>query len=420
MHINANRLDEGIDDLCGAVACGFGPWSLFMQMIEFTHEVTYTKLWRALTVNKTIACLSLAGSATPDDASDTACQAVSDFFERNNTVRYLDLSGYDAKLDEGRLGREFSKALSGIRKNTRIEHLRVRSQMLNINIGDLAEAIAGNNTLHTIDCEANDFNLSNFRHLIKHLEGNRTIRCFSAFSGEELRRAVNKSVDDAGAAMSVPRRRGSVLARLRHERPQPSPADPLIGQLKTEWDVAVQQLEKVLARNRKMDDEAELENSEGGPRMGNAETADGAFAFDFGGLALTEHESRRSRSLRARADTAQSSVVDMSGLSLTGRVSRSQSVVSSEAALSPVTDGGSFGSGIPTPPDFESPDGREYRTEGGQSPDPSVDEGNYSLYQGTVEQEPGLMMKAHRRFYSDAVDRIVEEDPVIGSERVPT
>src|SRR5687767_6679412 len=291
VHINANRLDEGIEDLCGAVACGFGPWSLFMQMVEFTHEESYTKLWRALTVNKTIECLSLAGSATPDDASDTACQAVSDFFEKNTTVRYLDLSGYDAKLDEGRLGREFSKSLSGIRKNARIEHLRVRSQMLNINIGDLAEAIEGNSVLHTIDCEANDFNLSNFRHLIKHLEGNRTIRYFSAFSEHELHRVVNKSVDDAGAAVSVPKRRGSVLSRLRHEKPAAPTPDPLVGHLKAEWDVAVQQLEKVLARNRKLFDDVDLEHSGIDPYAQAEDAANAEFASDFGGLALREYES---------------------------------------------------------------------------------------------------------------------------------
>lgn len=388
-----------------------------MQMVEFTHEDSYTKLWRALMVNKSIECLSLAGSATPDDASDTACQAVSDFFENNTTVRYLDLSGYDAKLDEGRLGREFSKSLSGIRKNTRIEHLRVRSQMLNINIGDLAEAIAANNTLHTIDCEANDFNLSNFRHLIKHLEGNRTIQYFSAFSEQELQRVVNKSVDEAGAAMSLPKRRASVLSRLRHERPAAPTTDPLVGHLKAEWDVAVQQLEKILARNRKLSDDAELEYAEDNPYARAEDAANAEFASDFGGLALREYESRRPSSPQARVNTGHGSGVDIAGLSLTGKISRSQSMVSSEAALSPVTDVGSFGSGIPTPPELESPDGKEYQSEGAQSPEPGAEDGNYTYYHGNQDQDSGLLMKTQRRYFGDAADRIIEEDAANGSDK---
>lgn len=276
IHLNGNRLDEGIDDLCSAIANGYGPWSVFLQMIEFASEANYIKLLRALTVNKTIECLSLAGTATPDSASGVACQAVSEFFSKNDTVRFLDISGYDSKLDEGRLGREFSKALSGMRSNTRIEHLRVRSQMLNINIGDLAEAISGNKALHTLDCEGNDFNLSNFRHLIKHLEDSTTIRYFSAFSAQELSRAIRKSVETAGAPTPI-MRRSSVMARFRSEKVQPGTGKPLVQQLRDEWDAAVADLERVLQRNQQIlldkeesDDETVIQLS---GRLGEVENA---------------------------------------------------------------------------------------------------------------------------------------------------
>jgi hypothetical protein len=242
-----------------------------MQMLEFNYEASYVKLWKALTVNKTIECLSLAGSTTPEAASSSACQTVSEFFSNNDTVRYLDISGYDAKLDEGRLGREFSKALGGMKSNKRIEHLRVRTQMLNINIGDLAEAISSNNTLHTLDCEDNDFTISNLRHLIRHLTNNFTIRHFSAFSQQELSRSVRKSVTTAGS--STPTRRNSVIARFKHDRSHHGSHgndQALVQHLKDEWDAAIAELNLILARNQRQyadakqsDDETELGQGQG-------------------------------------------------------------------------------------------------------------------------------------------------------------
>ncbi|KYK57827.1 leucine rich repeat protein [Drechmeria coniospora] len=343
MHLNGNGVDEGIDDLCEAISCSYGPWGLFLQMVEFASEANYVKLWRALTANMAIQCLSLAGTSTPDAASSTACQAVSGFFEKNDTVRFLDISGYDSKLDEGRLGREFSNALGGIRHNTRIEHLRVRSQMLNINVGDLAEAISGNTTLHTLDCEANDFNLSNFRHIIKHLETNTTIRSFSAFSDAELSDTIRKSVRSTGRAS--PTRRSSVISRFRTDRTQNAPAPSLVHKLKGEWDAAAADLELVLERNQQLFVQLEEETSkdESLVRMRRRDSdVETVFSTAFGGLAHRDLERRtgkgphESACARKRTDSISTHPSAPDGH---GRVTRSSSTVSSDTATSPSTDG---------------------------------------------------------------------------------
>lgn len=418
IHLNGNRLDEGIDDLCSAIANGYGPWSVFLQMIEFASEANYIKLLRALTVNKTIECLSLAGTATPDSASGVACQAVSEFFSKNDTVRFLDISGYDSKLDEGRLGREFSKALSGMRSNTRIEHLRVRSQMLNINIGDLAEAISGNKALHTLDCEGNDFNLSNFRHLIKHLEDSTTIRYFSAFSAQELSRAIRKSVETAGAPTPI-MRRSSVMARFRSEKVQPGTGKPLVQQLRDEWDAAVADLERVLQRNQQIlldkeesDDETVIQLS---GRLGEVENA---FSEAFGGLARREFESRRAKSSQGSASpqrrhisvSAHPSSTDIVGQS----IARPVSTVSSEAAISPTTDGASTG-GIPSPPELESPSDKDFsladvqRALAAFGAYGDARDNNYT-YSEAPDADGGLQMKRFRRYWGSTTTRIDEED----------
>lgn len=404
LHINANRLDEGIEDLCGAIACGHGPWSLFMQMVEFSYEASYVKLWKAFTVNKTIECLSLAGSATPDAVTAAACQTVSEFFSNNTTIRFLDISGYDAKLDEGRLGKEFSKALSGMQYNTKIEHLRVRSQMLNYNIGDLAEAISGNKTLHTLDCEDNDFNISNLRHLVKNLTGNLTIRYFSAFSVQELARSVQKSVGPAGAI--TPPRRNSMISRFRHDKTQKGSSDGVLAQhLKNEWDAAVAELDLILERNQRFYQEARQSEAADGLSSSEHE-AEGTFSNSFGGLASREYESRhRKNSHSARTPSQKpsggtgSSMPDLQVFQ-GATVVRSISVSSSEAALSP-TSPASFCS---SPREVGSPTERLF-PEGTHG-----DEGEpRHAFEGVHGDDDGELQMMIRRHF-DAVGRIEEED----------
>ncbi|POR37921.1 Uncharacterized protein TPAR_01874 [Tolypocladium paradoxum] len=411
VHLTANRLDEGIDDLCGAISRGYGPWSLFLQMVEFALEPNYIKLLRALTVNKTIECLSLAGTATPDVASSAACQAIAEFFSKNNTVRFLDISGYDSKLDEGRLGREFSKALSGIRLNTRIEHLRVRSQMLNINIGDLAEAISGNKTLHTLDCEGNDFNLSNFRHLIKHLENNSTIRYFAAFSDHELTRTIRKSMQTAGPY--APMRRASVISRFRPDKPQGGTGKPLVQQLKDEWDSAVADLERILERNQEIFQEKEdlLDDNDDASQANRKDgDAESVFPTAFGGLALREFESRRAKGSPGSASPQRRPISGVGPHTASEGIMRSISTVSSDVAISPSTDGGSTG-GMPSPHELDSPtdggfsmaDVQHALAVFGESRD-----SNYTYSDGH-DADAGLQMK-YRRDWGSASARIDEED----------
>lgn len=427
VHINASRLDAGIEDLCGAIACGFGPSGLFMQMIEFAQEANYVKLLQALTVNKSIQCLSLAGSSTPESASDIAVQALAEFFSKNDTIRFLDLSGYDAKLDEGRLGRGFSTALSGLCNNTRLEHLRVRSQMLNVNIGDLAEAISANRTLHTLDCEGNDFNLSNFRHLVRHLEENTTIRYFSAFSNRDLSCTIQKSVDNAISA-TTPNRRGSVMLRFRHERSQPNISRPLVQQLKHGWDDAVETLQRIIERNQMIFQESVDSRRDSSPNLSSIiNPVEAAFSKAFGGLALRAFESQRART-RSNSNTPpqRSSAVSLpvtasrfQGLSLEpgSRNTRSYSFVSTDSALSPATDSPSSGSAIPTPPELDSPIEKEFLLGNQDHPGVSSEEPlGLNINDKPSTQEPdfgpdfGLEMRSQRRFWSDQNDCIEEED----------
>ncbi|RDA86709.1 hypothetical protein CP532_4222, partial [Ophiocordyceps camponoti-leonardi (nom. inval.)] len=406
-HLSGNRLDEGIDDLCGAIACGYGPWSLFLQMVEFANEMNYIKLMRALTVNKTVECLSLAGTAMTDAASSTACQAVADFFSKNNTVRFLDISGYDCKLDEGRLGKEFSRALSGIRRNTRIEHLRVRSQMLNVNIGDLAEAISANKAVQTLDCEGNDFNLSNFRHLTKKLQDNLTIRHFSAFSDQELSRTMRKSVLSADA--DAPARRSLVMSKFLSDKSQVGKGKLAAQQLQDQWDCVKSDLEGILARNQGLFEVKEQARSGFSRGAGRRDSdAESDFASAFGGLAQKDFDARRAHGCQGstsptRQAMSESAVVERPR----DYVDRPASMASCEVAVSPSTDGASTPD-APSPPELESPADGGYGFEYGRTAVTVLDEARDGMWEGG-DVDSGLQMKRYRRLVGQSTNRIEEE-----------
>lgn len=420
VYINANYLDEGIDNLCEAISCGFGPWSLFVEMVEFSSEMSYIKLMRALTVNKTIECLSLAGTATIESASEETCEAISDFFSDNDTVRFLDLSGFESKLDEGHLGQDFSRALSGLRSNTRIEHLRVRSQMLNVNIGDLAEAISANKTLHSLDCEGNGFNLSNFRHLVRHMADNATIRYFSAFEDRDLLQTIQKSIDKAVQQAATSTRRQSMISIFRADKVPQNVSQPLTQQLREGWEDAAQTLQQILTRNRLLFQEGQDGRHELGEHVSLQDVVgDAVFSKDFGGLARRATESPRvtgrygSGNLQKRASTI-SLATSMTRLlpdSTTHGV-RSYSFVSGDDAGSPAVDSQSTGSAIPTPPELESPVDREYSLGNQQDQGIGGEESPDYDYSFTDAQDAdfGLEITAHRRFWSDEAGCIEEED----------
>ncbi|CAG9971837.1 unnamed protein product [Clonostachys byssicola] len=408
VEIDGNRLDEGIDDLCDVLSLNYGPWSLSIQMVEFNLETSFVQLWKALTVNSVIECLSLAGSATADAMSTASCNIIAEFFSKNESVRFLDISGFDARLDEGHLGREFSHTLKAIRSNQTIEHLRVRSQMLNINIGDLADAISGNKTLHTLDCEDNDFNLSNFRHLVRHLGDNCTIRKFSAFTPTELENVVKKAVMTANFPVNQSRR-SSMMLKFRNDKPQISNIEGILAQqLKEEWDAAVAELTFVLERNQKSFEEQNGANLSPPDREG-----DNIFAASFGGLALEDYESSRKRPQSETGlviEVGEGPMLPDIQTTPGGQVvmpARTNSTVSSDAAVSPTSAAGSFALTGETPPDGGSIS-EKLLPQFAAAPEDDHD-GSYTFLDGPLG-DSDLVMQIYRRPWGETVSCIREED----------
>lgn len=199
LHLNGNPLEDGIDDLCRAVAKTPGPAGLHIDMVEFRHEANFIALIKSLSVNTNIGFLSMAGTA-PTPSSDgpcgsEVCQALEDFFRDNKSVRYLDLSGYSGKLDEGQLAKGFARSLRGLTSNTTLTHLRIRNQNLHDDVGTLGVVIRQNHTLRMIDCQENNWNLTSIQFLSKSLKLSSSIVEFP-FPTAEYERALRRVVAD--------------------------------------------------------------------------------------------------------------------------------------------------------------------------------------------------------------------------------
>lgn len=179
LHLNGNPLEDGIDDLCRALALTPGPAGLHMDMVEFRHETNFVSLIKALTANRHIAFLSMAGTA-PTPMADgpcgpEVCEALEAFFEGNTSVRFLDLSGYSGKLDDGQLAKGFARSLRGLTSNQTLTHLRIRNQNLHDDVGTLGVVIRQNSTLRMLDCQDNSWNLTSVQFLSKSLKLNKSI-----------------------------------------------------------------------------------------------------------------------------------------------------------------------------------------------------------------------------------------------------
>lgn len=362
--VSGNYLEMGGDDLSSAIACNYGPRSLYADMVEYREEENYIKLIQALAVNNTIDLLSLVGTATPDQVSADACAAVSEFFATNRSVKYLDFSGFCAKLDEGQLGLGFSRSLAGLAQNTTLRHLRIRNQKLNINIGDLASAIAQNETLRTLDVQENGFNLSNLTHMVRSLERNQSIQQFCPFSEAELNRTVRNAMQKVVLPPSQPdhrRRRSTKAAAKAADALADDASKALIQELRGQWTVKMDEIERILQRNRAAPGAQEPEES----YFALQEHASAYFVAElpalFGGLAAVggpgkgRQYSDASQQLRRGPLTPPLEAADkMHG---GGVGSAPHHVTRDEVMASPTAESPSSSPGLPTPPEWAAGEG---------------------------------------------------------------
>ncbi|AEO68952.1 uncharacterized protein THITE_2030403, partial [Thermothielavioides terrestris NRRL 8126] len=241
--LSGNPIEDGISDLAAAIRQSHGPAGLHLELIEFREEANYLSLIRALTETRHLSFLSLAGTAPsppPHGAcSDELVATLHDLFARNASIRYLDLSGFSGRLDDGQLARGFGRALAGLAGNTTLTHLRVRSQRLHGDAGALGRALAANAALLALDCRDNGLNLTSLRFLAASLRQNRSLLACpfppperdavwrTVLRGLQRTPSSSSSSSSAAAALSAPPGSVSATAAATAAAAAADPAAPL-------------------------------------------------------------------------------------------------------------------------------------------------------------------------------------------------
>ena len=287
MYLNENRIDNGCSALFDMIAQNETPTHLSMRMIDFKKEDHFRELIEALHKNRTLRYLDISKASLPYDAGTETCKSLQRMFEENDTLQDLDISGESAHLDVARFGIGLNLALTGLKKNTSLQVLRIEHQKLGLQgANTLASVLEDNTALREVYCENNDINLQSFTVLVNGVQKNKSLLSLSCMerdktlSLEKVRRefelARRDSINSQNNATSSSIRRslhaamnvghvsvGHKLTKNPSLQRTPSTAstssntDPrvnhdlevLLKALRKKWETEVARLRRYLLRN---------------------------------------------------------------------------------------------------------------------------------------------------------------------------
>ena len=176
LFISDNRLERDHKGLAEAIAKSKTPTHLTMSSLEYSEEKAFRDLLEALSTNAAIEYLDISRVSIPFDASSEACEKLKLVFEKNTTLKELDISGEQAHLEPVTLGRGLCDAIKGLEKNNTLEILRIENQTLGLpGASALASAIQVNTSLRELHCEGNEVSLQAFMTLVNAVKHNTTL-----------------------------------------------------------------------------------------------------------------------------------------------------------------------------------------------------------------------------------------------------
>ncbi|KAI4600040.1 hypothetical protein KJ359_001141 [Pestalotiopsis sp. 9143b] len=324
LHLSSNPLEVGSIDWIDLVQGDETPKRLSLDMIEFNDEENFDRLLKALAKNSTLEHLSLVGTGPPGRASPRTSALLSAFLEENNTLQFLDFSGFSGKLEDAHLGWGLSGALGGLKHNESLRQLRVRNHDMGSadDITELCRVIALNKGLAMLDMQNNNFDHHQLAKLVHALDMNQQIISFPITEA------------DRGSALEKERKvfiktlkkppKGS-LGRSDNARLQ-----GILDWLREHWSSETQKVEAILKRNQENPVNHELEF--------DRECLD-AWNDERLPLWLTRKASGRDKS-RARRDTMMSRSSTFTDVN-EGMLSRSSTFSKPEDAM--LSRSGTFG-----------------------------------------------------------------------------
>ncbi|KAI1090857.1 RNI-like protein [Rostrohypoxylon terebratum] len=249
MHLllSENPLELGSTDWIDLIHGNEAPRMLHLDMIQFQHESNFNRLLKALAHNKTIEFLSMAGTGPPDRTSSKTSELLSRFFEQNDTLQYLDLSGYSGKLEDSHMGLGLTGALAGLKQNITLRQLRIRNHDIGAteDVSELCRVLAANKGLAMFDCQQNGFNHLQFAKIVNALNYNQHIISFP-LSDVDRRYAVQKEerLFHKQQAQPIKSFQNKILKAAEGR------LDGLLKWVEEFWNTEAEKAREILGRNR--------------------------------------------------------------------------------------------------------------------------------------------------------------------------
>ncbi|KAJ8125468.1 hypothetical protein O1611_g8171 [Lasiodiplodia mahajangana] len=247
LFLNGNPLETGSTDWIDLIHGNEAPTRLHLDMIQFQQESNFNRLLTALSHNKTIKFLSMVGTGPPGRVTSRTSDLLSNFLRTNNTLKFLDLSGYSGKLEDGHLGWGLSGALSGLKDNASLHQLRLRNHDMGAadDLSELCRIIMTNKGLAMFDIQHNNFDHHQFSELVQALAHNHQLISFPVsdadreYAASKEKRIFLKS-----------QRRPTIKGHDKLTKSAESRLDGMLARLHRYWDSEAEKAKKILERNR--------------------------------------------------------------------------------------------------------------------------------------------------------------------------
>ncbi|KAI0456150.1 RNI-like protein [Xylaria acuta] len=247
LSLNGNPLEAGSTDWIDLIHGNEAPTMLHLDMIQFQNESNFNRLLTALSHNKTIRFLSMVGTGPPNRVTSKTSQLLSNFFKINDTLEFLDLSGYSGKLEDGQLGWGLSGALSGLKDNTSLHQLRLRNHDMGAaeDLTELCRILVSNKGLAMFDIQHNNFDHHQFGKLVQALSYNPQLVSFP-ISQEDRDYAISKEK----RLFMKTQRRPTIKAQEKLSKSAENRLQGALAWLQEHWDSEAKKAKDILERNR--------------------------------------------------------------------------------------------------------------------------------------------------------------------------
>ncbi|KAI0476763.1 RNI-like protein [Xylaria cf. heliscus] len=243
--LNGNPLEAGSTDWIDLIHGNEAPTKLHLDMIQFENESNFNRLLTALSYNKTIKFLSMVGTGPPDRVTSITSDLLSDFFRTNDTLEFLDLSGYSGKLEDGHWG--LSGALSGLKENTSLHQLRLRNHDMGAaeDLNELCQVLMSNKGLVMFDIQHNNFDHRQFGKLVQALSHNHQLISFPISQADR-----DYEISKETRLFMNAQRRPTTKAQDKLSKSAENRLQGALTRLQEHWDSEAKKAKDILDRNR--------------------------------------------------------------------------------------------------------------------------------------------------------------------------